>query len=112
MAASFHGGARETNPGSNNWAVRPGRTAVAKGFMVDDPHRQVTLPAHRYIVHLVAPGWNVIGATEPTLAGVFRGHNGRIAWGRTASGSDQSDVFVEQLNPDDPMEVRYGDAWV
>ena len=37
--------------------------------MVDDPHRQVTNPAHRYLMHLNAPGWNVAGATEAPLAG-------------------------------------------
>jgi penicillin amidase len=100
-------GARETSPGSNNWAVRPELTATGKGFMVDDPHREVSLPAHRYMIHLVAPGWNVIGATESTIPGVIRGHNGRIAWGRTATGSDQADVYIETLNPESRDQVSY-----
>jgi penicillin amidase len=104
-------GAVERSPGSNNWAIRGGLTASGKSLVVDDPHRQVTLPPHRYIVHLNAPEWNVIGATEPGLPGVFRGHNGRIAWGRTDAGVDQADVFVEELNPDNPMEVRYRGGW-
>jgi penicillin G amidase len=104
-------GARETSPGSNNWAVRPALTGTGKGFMVDDPHREVSLPAHRYMIHLVAPGWNVIGATESTIPGVIRGHNGRIAWGRTATGSDQADVFIETLNPESPDQVSYRGTW-
>jgi penicillin amidase len=104
-------GASERSPGSNNWAVRPALTATGKAFMVDDPHREVSLPAHRYLVHLVAPGWNVIGATESTIPGVIRGHNGRIAWGRTATGSDQADVFIERLNPENPREVQYRGEW-
>jgi penicillin amidase len=104
-------GARETSPGSNNWAVHRSKTTTGSALMVDDPHRQVTLPAHRYIVHLVAPGWNVIGATEPGVPGVIRGHNGRVAWGRTATGSDQADVFVEELHPDDPGLVLYRGDW-
>jgi penicillin amidase len=104
-------GARETSPGSNNWALNRSKTTTGNALMVDDPHRQVTLPAHRYIVHLVAPGWNVIGATEPGVPGVIRGHNGRVAWGRTATGSDQADVFVEELNPDDPASVFYRGRW-
>ncbi len=104
-------GARETSPGSNNWAVRPALTGTGEGFMVDDPHREVSLPAHRYMIHLVAPGWNVIGATESTIPGVIRGHNGRIAWGRTATASDQADVYIETLNPDAPDQVSYQGAW-
>ncbi len=104
-------GARETSPGSNNWAIRPALTGTGKGFMVDDPHREVSLPAHRYMIHLVGPGWNVIGATESTIPGVIRGHNGRIAWGRTATGSDQTDVYTETLNPESPDEVSYRGRW-
>jgi penicillin amidase len=109
--SSENTGARETSPGSNNWAVRPALTGTGKGFMVDDPHREVSLPAHRYMIHLVAPEWDVIGATESTIPGVIRGHNGRIAWGRTATGSDQADVFIEKLNPKNPGEVFYRGAW-
>ncbi|MGH9319426.1 MAG: penicillin acylase family protein [Vicinamibacteria bacterium] len=111
LLSSVNRGARETSPGSNNWALRPELTATGKAFMVDDPHREVSLPAHRYIVHLVAPGWDVIGATESTIPGVIRGHNGRIAWGRTATGSDQADVYIEQLKPGDPGQVLYRGEW-
>lgn len=108
---SFDFGVPETSPGSNNWAVRGMLTATGKAFMVDDPHRQVTNPAHRYIVHLNAPGWNVVGATEAGLAGVIRGHNGHVAWGRTATQTDQADVYVEEVNPANPNEVRWNGKW-
>ena len=39
------------------------------------------------------------------------GHNGRIAWGLTIVGTDQSDVYVEEVNPENPNEVRYEGAW-
>jgi penicillin amidase len=104
-------GAPERSPGSNNWAISGALTASGKPLMVDDPHRQVTLPAWRYLVHLNAPGWNVVGATEPGLPGVIRGHNGQVAWGRTATGTDEADVFVEELNPANPNEVKWNGAW-
>ena len=52
-------------PGSNNWVVAGALSATGKPVVVNDPHREVTNPSLRYIVHLVAPGWNVIGAVEP-----------------------------------------------
>jgi len=110
-ARSHEDGVPELWPGSNNWAVRGTLTASGKAIMVDDPHRQVTSPALRYIVHLSAPGWNVAGATEPGLPGVIRGHNGRLAWGRTATGTDEADVFVEELNPSNPNEIRRHGRW-
>jgi penicillin amidase len=104
-------GAPEGSPGSNNWAVSGALTATGKPMMIDDPHRQVTLPAWRYLVHLNAPGWNVIGATEPGLPGVIRGHNGQVAWGRTATGTDEADVFVEEVNPANREEVKWNGSW-
>ena len=70
--------------------------------MANDPHRNVSNPSIRYIVHLNAPGWNMIGATEPPLPGVAIGHNGRIAWGLTIVGTDQSDVYVEDGESGEP----------
>ena len=109
--ANEQGGARETSPGSNNWVVAPELTATGAVFMANDPHRGVTNPSLRYVVHLDAPGWTAIGSTEPVLPGVAIGHNGRVAWGLTIVGTDQSDVYIETVNPDDPGQVRWGDGW-
>jgi len=104
-------GAPERSPGSNNWAIGAAMSSTGVPLMVDDPHRQVTLPAWRYLVHLDAPGWAVAGATEPGLPGVIRGHNGKVAWGRTATGTDEADVFVEEVNPANANEVKWNGAW-
>ena len=83
--------------GSNNWVVNGTKTASGKPILANDPHRAITNPAVRYITHLVAPGWNVIGAGEPASPGVSIGHNERIAFGLTIVGMDQQDLYVEKL---------------
>ncbi|HKW34452.1 MAG TPA: penicillin acylase family protein, partial [Candidatus Acidoferrum sp.] len=65
----------------------------------------------RYIVHLVAPGWNVIGAGEPGLPGVAAGHNEYIAWGFTIFGLDQQDLYLAKLNPADPEQYETEHGW-
>ncbi len=97
--------------GSNNWVVAGGRTASGKPLLANDPHRRISLPSLRYLVHLVGPGWNVIGAGEPALPGVAIGHNERIGWGLTIVGIDQQDLFVEEVNPANPGEVRWNGRW-
>lgn len=109
--ASIDMGVPETSPGSNNWAIGGKLAGTGVAIMVDDPHRQVTNPAHRYLLHLNAPGWTVAGATEAPLPGVIRGHNGRVAWGRTATETDQSDVYVETVNPANANEVLFQGKW-
>ena len=97
--------------GSNNWTIAGVRTSTGKPLLANDPHRVVGLPSLRYMVHLVAPGWNVIGAGEPALPGVALGHNENIAWGFTIFGLDQQDLYVEELNPADPHEYRTESGW-
>ena len=98
-------------PGSNNWVVSGARSATGKPVVSNDPHRNVVLPSLRYIIHLQAPGWNVVGAVEPPFLGVAIGHNEHLAWGLTIVGTDQEDVYVEQVNPANENEVRFGDRW-
>jgi penicillin amidase len=87
---------------SNNWVVSGERSESGKPLLASDPHRATALPSLRYLVHLNAPGWNVIGSGEPGLPGVAIGHNDRIAWGFTIIGADQADVYVEEISPEDP----------
>jgi penicillin amidase len=98
-------------PGSNNWVVSGARSATGHPVVSNDPHREVTDPSLRYIVHLQAPGWNVVGAGEPPFVGVALGHNDRLGWGLTIVGTDQEDVYVEQVNPANENEVKFRDAW-
>jgi penicillin amidase len=97
--------------GSNNWTVSGALTATGKPFLANDPHRVIAEPSLRYIVHLVAPGWNVIGAGEPGLPGVAAGHNEEIAWGFTIFGLDQQDLYLAQLNPADPEQYKTKSGW-
>jgi penicillin amidase len=79
--------------------------------MANDPHRSIQNPSLRYIVHLNAPGWDVIGAGEPVLPGISIGHNGHGAWGLTIFQIDQEDLYVYQTNPDNPDQYRYQGGW-
>jgi penicillin G amidase len=80
--------------GSNNWVVAPSRTATGRPILANDPHRAHAVPGLRYLVHLTAPGLDVIGAGEPSLPGISIGHNGRIAFGLTIFAIDQEDLYV------------------
>jgi len=97
--------------GSNNWTVSGSLTATGKPLLANDPHRVIAEPSLRYIVHLVAPGWNVIGAGEPGLPGVAVGHNENIAWGFTIFGLDQQDLYLADLNPADPEQYKTEHGW-
>ncbi len=102
---------KPTKSESNNWVVAGARSESGKPLLASDPHRAIALPSLRYLVHLNAPGWNVIGSGEPALPGVAIGHNDKIAWGFTIVGFDQADFFVEEVNPQNAEEYKVNGQW-
>ena len=98
--------------GSNAWAIRGSRSGTGSPLLATDPHRLLANPSLRYLVHLKAPGWHVIGATAPWLPGVAIGHNERIAWSLTALRTDTQDLYLERTNPENPRQVWEGGEWV
>jgi penicillin amidase len=101
----------EATEGSNSWVIAPAKSATGRAIMANDPHRAYSAPSLRYLVHLSAPGLNVIGAGEPALPGISLGHNGTIAFGLTIFNIDQEDLYVYELNPADATQYRYKDGW-
>ena len=97
--------------GSNNWIVSGRLSESGFPLMANDPHRAQSSPSLRYWVHLVGPGWNVIGGGEPEIPGVSIGHNEYGAWGLTVYRTDGEDLYVYETDPDDPDRYRYKDGW-
>ena len=80
--------------GSNNWVIAAARTASGRPILANDPHRPVGVPSLRYLAHLEAPGFSIIGAGEPALPGVALGHNADMGFGITIFPIDQEDLYV------------------
>ena len=98
--------------GSNNWVVSGARTRDGNTYMANDPHRKIAGPSLRYMAHLVAPGWNVIGGGEPEIPGISIGHNEYGAWGLTVFRTDGDDLYVYELHPENPTQYQYKGEWV
>ena len=52
-----------------------------------------------------------IGWTIPGIPAILSGRSARLGWGVTAAYVDDQDIFIEQLNPEDPGQVRTPDGW-
>lgn len=97
--------------GSNNWVVSGDLTENGNTYMANDPHRSIAVPSLRYMVHLVAPGWNVIGGGEPEIPGISIGHNEYGSWGLTVFETDGEDLYVYELNPENNHQYLYNREW-
>ncbi|MFM8271902.1 MAG: penicillin acylase family protein, partial [Gemmata sp.] len=92
--------------GSNNWAIGGSRTASGKPLLASDPHLSPTAPPPWYLAHVRTPHWAVAGASLAGTPGFPIGHNGFAAWGVTAALTDNTDLFLETLGPDNRSARR------
>ena len=102
----------ELSIGSNNWAISGKKSATGFPILANDPHRSIVAPSLRYLTHLVAPGWDVIGGGEPEIPGISIGHNGYGAWGLTVFRTDAEDLYVYELDPNDSNKYWHKGEWL
>jgi penicillin amidase len=103
--------------GSNNWVVAGSRTASGKPLVANDPHLGLSAPAIWYFARIQAasgPGGkpvDAIGATLPGAPSVVLGRTAGVAWGFTNTGPDVQDLYLEQVNPQNPRQYRTPTGW-
>ncbi len=98
--------------GSNAIAVGSSLTASGRGLLLGNPHYPWHGPSRFHIVHVTIPGVvDVMGAR--LIAGNFIGigFNRDIAWTHTVSTAARFTLFELELNPENPMQYRYGDEF-
>lgn len=100
------GSSPEFAPSSNLWAVNKG-LAKAKGIMINGPQFGFSLPSYVYGIGLHGGDFSVVGNTLLALPALLFAHNNSLGWGSTAGLSDQVDVYVETLNPDNPEQYLH-----
>ncbi len=100
--------------GSNGWVVSKDKSVSGGALLAGDPHLDVTrLPQFWYAVglHTTDGEYDALGITVPGLPLVVMGHNREAAWTMTAAGVDQTDYYLEEVNPSDSMQYRTSDGW-
>ncbi|KIC11306.1 penicillin acylase [Leisingera sp. ANG-M1] len=89
---------------SNAWAAAPSRSAAGGTLLANDPHLGLSAPGVWYLARLELGSGGVIGGTIPGIPAVITGRSDKLGWGVTSSYLDDQDLFIEQLNPDNPEE--------
>ncbi len=96
---------------SNAFAAARHRSAADGALLANDPHMGLSAPAICYLARLDLQTGGVIGATIPGVPVILLGRSERLAWGMTAAYLDDIDLYVEQLNPENPEEYRTPEGW-
>ena len=93
--------AASTVRASNSWVVGGSRTATGMPLLANDMHLSLDHPNIWYLIGLHAPGLDVVGQSLPGAPGVIAGHTAGVAWGFTNAMVDDSDFFIERVDPAD-----------
>ena len=96
---------------SNAWAAAPHRSANKGTLMANDPHLGFTAPAVWYLARLELSTGGVIGASIPGIPTLMVGRSDTHGWALTSSYLDDTDLFVEEVNPDNREQYRTPEGW-
>jgi acyl-homoserine-lactone acylase len=98
--------------GSNQWLVASDRTAYGAPIALVDPHLSWYgafrfYEARLYGGEIEFSGMAILGNPLPAL-----GHSRYASIAMTTGGPDTSDVYEEEINPENPRQYRYDGKWL
>ncbi len=98
--------------GSNVFAVSPRRSATGETMLVSNSHQPWTGPVAWYEASVHSEqGWDMTGALFPGMPFLALGHNRDLAWSFTVNRPDLIDVYLLDVDPDDPNRYRVDGEW-
>lgn len=112
------GGVTSEGIGSNNWVVSGELTDSGMPLLANDTHLANQMPSIWYENGLHCTGtssdcpYQLIGYSFAGTPGIVTGHNGHHAWGVTNQATDTQDLFIERLNPENPLQYEVDGEWV
>src|SRR6185503_9824952 len=97
--------------GSNEMLIAPSRTSLRAPIAVIDPHLSWYGEFRFYQVRIYAGDYNVSGVSILGVPFPSLGHSRYCSVAMTTGGPDTSDVYEEELNPENPRQYRYDGKW-
>ncbi len=96
---------------SNNWVISGTKSETGMPILATDMHLGHGLPGIWYEAHLSTPSMNVSGVAAPGIPLIVVGATDHVAWGFTNVMADDSDYYLEKINPDNENQYEYRGQW-
>ncbi len=96
---------------SHAWVVGGKRTSTGSAVLVSDPQTPVRNPSLWYEFHVSGRTFNARGIGVAGSPNILIGFTPRVAWGLTALGADQADLFVLKTDPNHPNQYFLDGQW-
>jgi penicillin amidase len=111
LSAPKSGDTNETPKFSHAWVVGGKKTTTGSAVLVSDPQTPVRNPSLWMEFHVKGKTFDARGIGMPGSPGLLIGFNNRVAWGLTALGADQADLFRLETSAQHPDEYRWNGQW-
>jgi penicillin amidase len=96
---------------SDSWAIIGRYTKSGKPLLANDPHLTHKLPGTWYYQILKFPNETVVGVGLPGIPPIVIGRNTHVAWGITASGIENVDMYWLDVNEKNKT-YYYNNTWI
>lgn len=96
---------------SHAWVVGGAKTTTGSAVLVSDPQTPVRNPSLWQEFHISGKTFNARGIGVPGSPGLLIGFTPHIAWGLTALGADQADLFRLQTDPARENQYQWNGQW-
>jgi penicillin G amidase len=96
---------------SHDWVVSGSKSSTGYPILESDPQISVESPPTWYEFHLHGGRFNVRGISMPGNPGMLIGFSEDCSWGLTALGSNNADLFEEELRPGTRNEYKWKGNW-
>lgn len=98
--------------GSNAIAVAPSRSTDGHTRLLINSHQPFAGPVAWYEARLKSEeGLDIAGGVFPGAPVILHGHNRNLGWANTVNKPDLADVYVLDVNPDNPNQYRLDGEW-
>jgi acyl-homoserine-lactone acylase len=98
--------------GSNTFAIAPSRTPDGKTHLAINSHQPWTGAVAWYEARLKSEeGWDIVGGVFPGTPLILHGHNRDLGWAHTVNSPDLVDVYVLEMNPENPDQYKFDGEW-
>ncbi len=96
---------------SHAWVVGGRRTTTGSAVLVSDPQTPVRNPSLFHEFHFRGKTFNARGIGVAGSPILLIGFTDQVAWGMTALGADQADLFQLETDPERPNQYRFDAKW-
>jgi len=96
---------------SHAWVVGGRKTTTGSTVLVSDPQTPVRNPSLWYEFHISGKTFNARGLGVAGSPNMLIGFTPNVAWGLTALGADQADLFLLKTDPNHPNQYLLDGQW-